>query len=223
MGPYLNRVWGGYVERARASFDKITTEASDCLGGQELFNTYLAATQDLINEVEPFFTAAAPLTGAVGYLAALAFKVVSFFVNYNYQTIAVFVHAAFRAALFILSKASSTAGFILCITFYPRFLLKFLFFVAMATIMSALGKFFMISMFISFRVYRNWLFLTGLLYIWLYTAKRGYAARDVSESDVPENSHEHILAHVNMYGVALVSLLPLTINLLFGLPTILPM
>jgi hypothetical protein len=211
------------VVRAQGFFERKAAEVSGRFSGQGSFNVYLAAVEELINELEPLVTAAAPLTGAVGYLATLAFKVVSFFVNYNYQPVALFASTVFRAALFIFSKAFSTASFILYVTFYPRLLLKFLFFVAMAAIMSAMWKFFMISIFISFKLYLIWLPLVGLSYIWIYTAKQGYTDKRLSEGAKPESLDEHVPAPINVYGVAFVSLLPITINLIFGLPTLLPM
>lgn len=223
MAPYLNRVWGGYVERLQACLERRAAGVSGYFGGQGLFNEYLVTFTELINELEPLVTAAAPLTGAVGYLGTLAFKVVSFFVNYNFQPAVLLVRTVFRAALFIFSKASSIASFILCVTVLPRRLFKLLFFVTMAAIMSALGKFFMVSIFISFKTYLIWLLLVGLSYIGIYVTKRGCTAKYLSESAIPESLHKHVLAPINMYGVAFVSSLPMIINLVFGLPTLLPM
>lgn len=129
VAPYPRGARGGYVVRAQAAPDGGAAEVSGWFDGQGFFDACTAVIEELSNGLEPLLTAAAPVTGAVGYLAALAFTAVSFFINYNYQALALFAQGASWAALFIFSKASATAGFVLHITYYPRLFLNILYFV----------------------------------------------------------------------------------------------
>ncbi len=101
VAPYLSRVRDGYVERARAFFERGVDELVGCLNNQEFFHRCVGTIEGIVTELEPLAAAASPVVTALGYLVALTVKVTSFFANYNYAPLALFIRMAGRAALLL--------------------------------------------------------------------------------------------------------------------------
>ena len=80
----------------------------------------------------------------------------------------------------------------------------------------------MASVFVSFKGYLVWLLFVGLLYIWVDSVKRAYAGTDLSKSDIPDCLHRYFQAPIDVYFALFVGLLPLIVNSIFGVPTLLP-
>ncbi len=110
----------------------------------------------------------------------------------------------------------------LLITYYPRFFARLILLVVMAMVAKLLGALFMASVFISFKGYLVWLLFVGLLYIWVDSVKCAYAGTDLSKEDIPDCLHKYFQAPIDAYFALLVSLLPLIVNSIFGVPTLIP-
>lgn len=80
----------------------------------------------------------------------------------------------------------------------------------------------MASVLISVKGCLVWLLFVGLLYIWVDIVKCAYAGTDLSESDVPDCLHKYFQAPIDGYFALFVALLPLIVNSIFGVPTLLP-